>query len=88
VLQKDYESALERAWGRLKPGECFFVPCLDEIEAKKIGLSKGYYSQKNAPVAIVGILRGMWGVLFYRAPSDGRVNPLKTPRKRSTDEPS
>ena len=71
-----------QAWERLQPGECFFVPCLDELEAKKIGLARGYYPQKNAPVAKVGIYRGMWGVLFYREPSDKRVNPLKKPRKR------
>lgn len=77
MLQKNNEMAIEAAWERLKPGECFFVPCLDELGAKKIGLSKGYYPRKNAPVAVVGIYRGMWGVLFYRELDDKRVKPLK-----------
>lgn len=87
MSQKSYETALEKAWERLKPGECFFVPCVDEITAKKIGLSKGYHSQKNAPVAVVGIYRGMWGVLFFRELDNLSFNPLKKPtrvRKRSS----
>ena len=87
MLPKDFETALTAAWERLKPEECFFVPCLDELEAKKIGLLKGYYSQKNAPVAKVGIYKGMWGVLFYREPSDKRFNPLKKPTKHYTSAP-
>jgi hypothetical protein len=86
MLQKDYEIALEKAWKALQPGECFFVPCLDELEAKKIGLLKGYYSQKNAPAAKVGIYRGVWGVLFFREPTNRRTNPLKKPKRHYISE--
>lgn len=89
MSHKEYETALERAWEALKPWECFFVPCVDELQAKKIGLSRGYHSQKNAPVAVVGIYRGMWGVMFYREGDRRGANPLKPPgrvRKRPSDE--
>lgn len=77
MLQKDYEKRLEATWATLKPGECFFVPCLDELQAKKIGLARGYYPRKNAPVAKVGIYRGMWGVLFFRESRTENANSLK-----------
>ena len=83
------QKTIETAWEALKPGECFFVPCVDELQAKKIGLSKGYHSQKEAPVAVVGIYRGLWGVMFYREGGYRRVYPLRPPgrvRMRPSDE--
>ena len=64
-------------WETLEPGNCFFVPALDTLEAEKICRLEGYYPRKNAPVTARGIYRGMTGVLCWREASRGPVRRKK-----------
>lgn len=55
-------------WEALKDGESFFVPCLDTINARKICMEQGYHVCRNPPIALIGVYKGMHGVLCYRDP--------------------
>ena len=72
MCPKDSEKPPRNPWPTLKDGEFFFVPCLDAIKAKNFWLPLGYEAGKNAPVAKIGVFRGMFGVMFYRQRVRGR----------------
>lgn len=67
--------SIKQAWERLQPEECFFVPCLDELEAKKILMSMSSPKGKYLPVCKTGILRGKFGILCRRSTHPGRERP-------------
>lgn len=58
---------VSRAWEVVRDGECFFVPLQDTDSGVKKVLEMSYYPRKKPPVAVVGIYRGLWGVLCYRS---------------------
>jgi len=77
MCPKDSEKPPRNPWTTLKDGESFFVPCLDAIAAKNFWLPLGYEVGKTAPVAEIGVYRGMFGVLFYRSAMKGRPRTAK-----------
>lgn len=58
--------AVRERWEALKDGECFFVVCQDPIGAQKKVVELGYEARKKAPVAFVGLHRGLLGLLCFR----------------------
>jgi hypothetical protein len=52
-------------WTNLKPGEGFFVPCLDVMEVRERGLLAAIPHRIRANAKIV-IRQGRLGVWFYR----------------------
>jgi hypothetical protein len=59
-------------WEALRDGECFFVVCQDPIGAQKKVVELGYEARKKAPVAFVGLHRGMLGLLCFRSSTKTR----------------
>lgn len=53
-------------WSRLKPGQGFFVPCLDTVKTTEEGLKAAVATRTFDAVAKVGIIEGRLGVLFAR----------------------
>lgn len=86
-LLKLSEKSVQAQWEALDDGECFFVPSLDAEGAKKILLSMGYVPRKNAPEAIVGSYRGMWGVFCFRRPRKVMPGPETRRRGRKKTDP-
>jgi hypothetical protein len=58
--------SVQDRWEALKDGECFFVVCQDPIGAQKKVVELGYGVRKKAPVAFVGLYRGMLGLMCFR----------------------
>ena len=54
-------------WATLKPGEGFFVPGLDVVKIKELGL-RASVPYKYRTQAFIGIRKGLIGVWFYRKP--------------------
>ena len=50
-------------WDKLKPGQGFFVPCLDTAAVKEEGLRSAVPLRLRVE-ASVGVYRGKYGVLF------------------------
>ena len=57
---------LHYPWQQLKPGEGFFIPCLDTAPVKEEGLKAAVRCHILSGKAHVGIFNGQFGVLFQR----------------------
>jgi predicted naringenin-chalcone synthase len=57
--------AIRYPWMKLKPGEGFFVPGLDVMKVRELGLRAALPHRINA-LAVVGIKGNQLGVWFYR----------------------
>ena len=53
-------------WSRLKPGQGFFVPCLDTVKTTEEGLKAAVATRTFDAKSYVGIVNGQLGVLFVR----------------------
>lgn len=53
-------------WSRLKPGQGFFVPCLDTAKTTEEGLKAAVSARVFSAKGHVGIIDGQLGVLFVR----------------------
>lgn len=54
-------------WSKIEPGQGFFVPCLDVMHIRELGLRAAIPYRINA-VATPGIRGGKLGVWFYSKP--------------------
>lgn len=63
-------------WSRLKPGQGFFVPCVDTAKTTEEGLKAAVAVRAFDAITKVGIIEGRLGVLFAR----------RLPRIVSTDQ--
>ncbi len=66
MLSENDEAAVDLAWRLLRPGNCFFVRCIDPIRAEKNIRARGYVHGKKPALTEIGILDGFIGVLCYR----------------------
>lgn len=55
--------AVKFPWDKLKPGQGFFIPCLDTEAIKEEGLRSAVPLRLRV-TASVGVYRGKYGVLF------------------------
>ena len=69
-------------WLTLKEGECFFVPCLDEISDGKNWRAMGYVGGKMPPLTKIGVYKGMFGILCFRH-ADKRLTHRVASAKRT-----
>ena len=53
-------------WKQLRPGQGFFVPCLDTTNTMEEGLKAAISLRMFNAKAKAGIIAGKLGVLFYR----------------------
>jgi hypothetical protein len=72
---------VSRAWETVRDGECFFVPLQDTDSGVEKVLSMSYHPRKKPPVAVVGIYRGLWGVLCYRSAAKSAQQRMKQKEK-------
>ena len=52
-------------WSHLKPGQGFFIPCLDTAKVREEGLRAAVSVRRFNAKAQVGVLEGRVGVLFF-----------------------
>jgi len=64
-------------WKKVKPGQGFFVPCLDTEKMRRIGLMAATPHRIRAE-GVPGIYKGRYGVWFFRKPEPPpRANAAK-----------
>lgn len=56
--------AIRYPWKQLKPGQGFFVPCLDLDKTREEGLKAAVTARAFSAKAFPGVLNGQLGVLF------------------------
>jgi hypothetical protein len=59
--------AVKYPWRQLKPGQGFFVPCLDTAKVCEEGLKAAVTARVFSAKGHVGVVNGQLGVLFVRS---------------------
>jgi len=54
-------------WWQLKPGQGFFVPCLDTTKVREEGLKAAVTARVFSAKGHIGVVNGQLGVLFVRS---------------------
>jgi hypothetical protein len=54
-------------WSHLKPGQGFFIPCLDTAKVREEGLKAAVTARVFSAKGHIGVVNGQLGVLFVRS---------------------
>lgn len=60
------KAVVKYPWSRLKPGQGFFVPCIDTASTIEEGLKAAVAVRVFSAKGHVGVVNGQLGVLFVR----------------------